>query len=182
MRFIARHGRFLGNSVSINGNSAHIDVSTRKFPSAVAVVDREDLPRLITGNRRWYAMRVNQNKVYVTRSIGTTARDFIHRIILGVSDPRIQIDHRSGNTFNNRKANLRIATPNGNRANSKKNCNNTSGYRGVSKVRNRGKWQVQIKVKQQSIYLGQFNSLTAAARAYDAAARKYFGQYARTNF
>jgi hypothetical protein len=58
--------------------------------------------------------------------------------------------------------------------------NNTTGYRGVSPLR--GRFQAQITFDWKNIYLGVFTDPRKAARAYDRAAKKYFGDAARTNF
>lgn len=47
-----------------------------------------------------------------------------------------------------------------------------SRFIGVTWNSSRGKWQAQIKVKKQVIYLGLFDNDVDAARAFDAEARK----------
>lgn len=59
---------------------------------------------------------------------------------------------------------------------------NTSGFRGVRKV-GRNHWYAQIHVsKEQSIYLGTFNTPEDAARVYDRAALDHWGNNAKLNF
>jgi hypothetical protein len=55
-----------------------------------------------------------------------------------------------------------------------------SRYKGVS--RNREKWQARIKVDGKQSHLGIFTDEEDAARAYDAAARELFGEFAYLNF
>src|SRR5262245_40083957 len=55
-----------------------------------------------------------------------------------------------------------------------------SGYRGVS--RHRRRWVAEIRVNSKKIRLGRFDAPEDAARAYDEAARNYFGECARLNF
>jgi hypothetical protein len=39
-----------------------------------------------------------------------------------------------------------------------------------------------LTVNEKFIYLGSFDTQIQAAKAYDKAAKKYFGQYAKLNF
>lgn len=173
---------YRGNKIKLVGRLAFIDISTKKYPRARAVVDRSDLPALMGNTRRCYATRVNPHKIYVTRSIGTIGREFMHRIILGITDPTTLVDHEDGDTFNNRRQNLRSAAPSSNRFNSKKNCNNTSGFRGVT-FRNRATpWEASIGRRQNYRYLGKFSTRREAAMAYDRAARNISPLFAKTNF
>lgn len=87
-----------------------------------------------------------------------------------------QIDHINGDKLNNQRDNLRSATNSQNRANSK--SKNKTGYKGVTKKRN--KWQAQINVDGQKIYLGTFDSPEEAHQAYIKAAERYFGEFANS--
>jgi hypothetical protein len=57
---------------------------------------------------------------------------------------------------------------------------NTSGFKGV--VKRKGMWRSHILHKGHQLYLGTFKTKEGAARAYDEAARKYWGEFAYRNF
>lgn len=59
---------------------------------------------------------------------------------------------------------------------------NRSGFRGVSWHKASGRWRASIGIGKKSVYLGLFSDPIDGARAYDAAADKYFGEFARLNF
>lgn len=58
----------------------------------------------------------------------------------------------------------------------------TSIYRGVHWHKTNKRWQAKITLKGKYIYLGSYRDEVAAAEAYDAAARRLFGDLARPNF
>lgn len=88
------------------------------------------------------------------------------------------VDHVDGNKTNNRAANLREATLSQNKGNSRIHANNTSGAKGVN--RSHGKWRARIQVNGKWHALGVYNTVEAASNAYQAAAAKHFGEFART--
>ena len=90
-----------------------------------------------------------------------------------------QIDHRNGVRTDNRFANLRLATTAQNQHNSRRQVNNTSGFKGVSYVKARYKWQAQIRVNGISLGLGHFDTPEQAYAAYCAAAMRLHGEFAR---
>jgi hypothetical protein len=93
--------------------------------------------------------------------------------------PKRGIDHVNGNKADNRIANLREADQHQNMANvSAYRCNRT-GLKGAHYRKDRGKWQSSIMVHGKNIKLGMFASPEAAHDAYCAAAKKYFGEFAR---
>jgi hypothetical protein len=105
----------------------------------------------------------------------------MHRIILDAPGG-IECDHVNGNGLDNRRCNLRLATTAENQHNQGQRSDNTSGYKGVTWDATGRKWRAQIKVAGREIYLGLFTDKILAAQAYNTAATKYFGEYARMNF
>lgn len=102
----------------------------------------------------------------------------LHRFILRYSGKQ-EIDHINGSILDNRRSNLRICTRKQNRRNRRLSSANTSGYKGVSFIR--GRWRTTIGVDGKATYLGTFSTPEAAAHAYNEAAVKYFGEFARLN-
>jgi hypothetical protein len=80
--------------------------------------------------------------------------------------PAFTVDHRSRDGFDNRWANLRQATIAQQRQNSSLSRRNTSGHKGVSWDRAKGKWQAGIGVNGRRLALGRFDDVEQAAAAY----------------
>jgi len=109
----------------------------------------------------------------------------LHRVILGVTDPEIKVDHKDGNGLNNVRYNLRVCTTAENTRNKQKSKGNTSGFKGVCWHKRDKCWAVQICVDYKGVHLGHFpgtpEGKIEAAKAYNVAAIKYYGEFARLN-
>jgi hypothetical protein len=101
----------------------------------------------------------------------------MHRFIMG--DPiGIEVDHKKhGDTLNNRRSNLRLATKSQNGCNRGKQRNNTSGHKGVCWDSAKGKWRAEIKAGGKKFHLGRFRDKAEAAEAYKNAATKLHGEF-----
>jgi hypothetical protein len=109
----------------------------------------------------------------------------LHREVLGVRDKRVYVDHIDGNRLDNRRANLRQATPTQNAVNNgPKSCYagklRPSPHKGVSY--RRGRWRMNILLPDGRRIDRVFLTDEAAARAYDELAFKHYGEWARLNF
>jgi hypothetical protein len=104
----------------------------------------------------------------------------MHRAILSLDygDKRIG-DHVNMDTLDNRRMNLRVASPAENLRNRGRQENNTSGYKGVGYMKVYKKWRARIKVGGRSIPLGYFNTPEEAYAAYCAAAVLHHAEFAR---
>lgn len=106
----------------------------------------------------------------------------MHRFLLGLMMwDRNCVDHINHNGLDNRRKNLRIATPTQNNANRLKTYG-ASIYKGVSWDIKRRLWQVQIKINGKSFFLGGYQSEVEAAKQYDRVALFEFKEFACTNF
>jgi hypothetical protein len=103
----------------------------------------------------------------------------LHRFLAGGDAG--DVDHRNGDGLDNRRRNLRRATHIQNTRNCRKRAACSSKYKGVSRTRV-GTWAAYINVNRERRHLGCFGSEDAAALAYDAAALKFFGDFALLNF
>lgn len=65
--------------------------------------------------------------------------------------------------------------------NSKMRIDNTSGYKGITWDKNRGKYFVQISAKKKHYNIGRFVSIGDAVTAYNKASMLHHGLFARTN-
>ena len=93
----------------------------------------------------------------------------------GNLDPSTQIDHVNRCKNDDRPWNLRKASPQQNRFNEGIRKSNTSGRKGVSFDRSRGKWSVKICMNGRTVNLGRFCELEEAGKAYDRAAQALHG-------
>lgn len=140
----------------------------------IALVDDADYESI--SKFRWYA-HFNGSKWYAMRD--TATEQFrMHRQILGVTSNKILVDHRNRDGLDNQRHNLRRATKAENAINSKLRKGNKSGLRGVHFDKARGKWAARLSYR----HLGRFDDPLEAARAYDRAALKHHGEFARLDF
>lgn len=143
------------------------------------LLDKKDYLRL--KNNTWC---VSGNK-----HVATPQGWYIHYAVLDIPPTKgFEIDHIDGNPLNNQKNNLRLVTRQQNSANHFKSTKAfSSKYKGVHNMCNYYKkkiykyWIANICVNYKTIYLGIFKNEKQAAKAYNKAAKKYFGEYARIN-
>jgi hypothetical protein len=104
---------------------------------------------------------------------------YLHRFLLN-APPGQYVDHINGDRLDNQRDNLRLVTRAQNQWN-RQVQRNRSGYKGVSFHRRKRKFYARIQANGQRYHLGYFDTAEEAAQAYDDAARRLFGEYARLN-
>lgn len=105
---------------------------------------------------------------------------FLHRFITNCPHG-MYIDHINRDRSDNRKSNLRFATIKENNRNVGLQSNNTSGAKGVHYTHRLNKYIAYITVDGKRIHLGCYNSKYEAAKDYNQAALRYFGEFAWLN-
>lgn len=115
------------------------------------------------------------------RANGKTVVVLMHRFLLSAASGE-SVDHINGDSLDNRRENIRLCDHKSNRMNTRKPSNNTSGFKGVMRDSRSGLWIARICANRKTHHLGLFVSKEAAARAYDAAAIRLHGEFARLNF
>ncbi|NLF02336.1 MAG: hypothetical protein GX601_15300 [Anaerolineales bacterium] len=144
----------------------------------VTLVDDADYPTV----SRWKWQYVGNS--YAGRFVITDGKSkcvYLHRFLLD-APPDQRVDHINGDPLDNRRENLRLVTARQNVQNSRCAHHSLSGQKGVAWYRRKERWHVRITVDGERLHLGYYRDLETAALLYDAAARHFFGAYARPNY
>lgn len=148
----------------------------------VTIIDEESLD--VASKYHWHADYDKKlRKFYAKTDIrvnGLRKKLRLHRLVMNAQKGDV-IDHINGNTLDNRLSNLRKCTVSENAKNRSLNKNNTSGYKGAVWHAPTQKYQARIYVNGKWRSMGMHAEAKDAARAYNEAAKKYFGEYAKLN-
>lgn len=147
-----------------------------------ALVDDEDYDRLVAMGK-WV---LNNGYAAIIKSFKnehgkrTSKAIYMHRVVAkDINAP--MIDHIDQCRVNNQKHNLRGCDFHKNGANSKKQSNNTSGYKGVHWDKRKNKWRAMIGFEMKLKHIGHYEDIKEAASAYNQAALNLFGEFAKLN-
>lgn len=151
-------------------------------PDHVTIVDDSDLEFL--SRYSWYLHKTPTGKLYVRTTItknGIKKNFSMHRMLLAAGKGQ-KVDHRNGDGLDNQRSNLRQCTLQQNNRNQKLRPH-SSKFKGVTWRKSRDKWYCQLELgNRKNLYIGSYDTEEEAAKAYDEAAKKHFGEFARLNF
>ena len=183
-RYLGRRDHLLKGRVKSCGNCRKI-VRTENGLCYITsdgesfLFDEEDLG--LAYEYSWCISKSGSNKKYVVARRKDGKIILFSRMALSAQGGDF-VDHINGNTLDNRRSNLRIASVLENSQNTRIRSDNNTGYKGVGYVPASGKYRAYIGVNSKFISLGTYETPEEAARAYDEAARFYFGEFACVNF
>lgn len=136
-------------------------------------------------NFKWTAHKKPPNNCYYAiatdYSSGKKKTIYLHNLLIN-KPSAFTIDHINGDGLDNRRQNIRLATKSQNAGNQKLRANNKTGFKGVCFHKQHKLYMATIKVNYKGIHLGYFKTPESAAKAYDKAAIKHFGKFAKLNF
>lgn len=155
---MARKGEFTPNDF-IEVDGIWCMPITHKGSLYFVKIDKEDIPLL--KKYRWYIGRRRNNLYCIGRIEDRNDKQYLHRFLIRDAE---QVDHKNGDTLDNRKSNLRACNNSINSMNKPKQSNNKIGYKNIVKEKDRNKYRVQI-VFNNNKYDERFNTLEEAIEA-----------------
>jgi hypothetical protein len=167
------------NNYRIVGNVVFIELNRKDGSFVETKVSLCDLERLLSYDVKWCLLDQGNPRYYVMandydRSKRKKKTVRLHRFLLNPPDGYV-VNHIDGDGLNNTRDNLEIVT---NQQNTIKrvrsNSNNTSGVRGVSFAKDRGKWEVKFKKNYKTYHFGRYSSKEEAEKVATTKFRELF--------
>ncbi len=125
-------------------------------------------------NKKWYVC--NSGKRSTHQYVRERGGELLHRQLI-CAGPKVLVDHKNRDPFDNRLSNLRIATYKQNSCNSKVSSRNKLGIKGIylcGKIKFTS-YYVQLGDK---VKYGPFKSLNEAKMTYNKKAKELYGEFA----
>lgn len=166
------------NEIIITGDIAVVMVYNQKnLPVSSFIIDAEDVSKI-----KYHKWRIDTNHRIITGNCTNKhPRKEIGRLLLGVFNPELVVDHINGNSLDNRKCNLRICSQAENTYNKSRVANNHSEFIGVSWDKTRYKWAAEIRKGHQRSHIGRYSIKSEAVYARYIAEKILFKEYRNTN-
>lgn len=133
---------------------------------------------------RWWIQKRATGRLYAEGWVGGV-KISMHRLILGLTDPKMYGDHIDHDTLNNQRDNLRKATHQQNSINKKSHNGSQSKYLGVHRhmpSRKAIRWRAKVTLNGKQFSVGVFKTEIEAAIARDKKAKELHGEFASLNF
>ncbi|MDB2089370.1 HNH endonuclease [Clostridium paraputrificum] len=161
------------NIYVINDDYAQMIIESQKYGIKRVKIDIEDIDKC--KKYQWHYANSKDVPYIATRINGKYIR--LHRYIYENVDDGLVVDHINRNPLDNRKSNLRCATPQENGFNKSVRKDNKTGVIGVEYLPKRNIWRGKIKYNNNTIHLGYFNDFNKAVIARRIAEEYLFGQF-----
>ena len=141
-------------------------------------IDEQDLE--LFNSLPFYASKTKDGHVYAKSIQGKNGKRksiYLHRLLLGAKRGQI-VDHKNGNTLDNRRCNIRIVTASQNSANAKPRGKNLAGASKTHAGRQGKKlWTAKIQFNKKAQFIGYFLTEQEAHEAYKKKSIEIFGEH-----
>jgi len=161
----------LKNAYRVVGGIAYLSTSKGEF-----MVDAEDLHKLAGFNKWHITKRGDVCAQKMSRKVICTVK--LHRLIMGIVDPKIEVDHKNHDRKDNRKVNLRPCHHIDNGRNLPLRKGSRSGVSGVIWDKQTSNWNANIVVNRKKLNLGRYNDFLEAVSARLSGEAIYYGEFA----
>ena len=168
------HGKFLDtnprtkrdpNEIHKKKNKAYVDLYDKNFNvCAQVIIDIEDVP--LIEKYKWSMSTTHGLKYAVTTSSSTIN---MHRLIMGVKNKKVLVDHINHNTLDNRKKNLRVS-------NHSTNAKNVQ-TKGVYHDKKNNKYYSQIMCDGVKVILKRYDTYDESKYSRWYAEKLLFGEF-----
>lgn len=160
----------------VDENTVRLIINSKTYEDPRALVDRDDYEKVI----KYHTCFIHSG-LYVGILTGGANR-LLHRYLLGITDPRIYVDHKNNNGFDDRRKNLRLSDASTNCRNKVKKDKCSSSFINVSKCID-NKYRCTIKIDGKLHSLGRHHDDEVLARKRDLYIMRHLSdQHYKLNF